>query len=82
MARIASSNRIGKYEPELAYTVPVAEADFSYPNGLGQYQQGTIVNGTDNNLYRYEIPDWCISQISLYYAPGTGLAWDSAWSSL
>lgn len=61
---------------------PVAQSDFSYPEGQGQYQPGTIVKGTDNTLYRCNIPDWCNSTSSLYYAPGTGLAWDSAWSSL
>jgi len=60
----------------------ISEFDFTYPEGLGQYQQGTVVKGTDNNLYRCNIPGWCNSQSSLYYAPGTGLAWDSAWSSL
>lgn len=64
-------------------TVPtISEFDFTYPEGLGQYQQGTIVKGTDNNLYRCIISGWCNSQSSLYYAPGIGLAWDSAWSAL
>jgi len=61
---------------------PLAKADFSYPDGQGQYQSGTIVKGTDNNLYRCNITAWCNSPSSLYYAPGTGLAWDSAWTSL
>jgi N-acetylglucosamine-binding protein A len=58
------------------------EAEFTYPNGRGQYQQGMIVKGADNDLYRCDISVWCNSQSSLYYAPGNGLAWDSAWSSL
>ena len=61
---------------------PVVEAEFNYPDGLGQYQQGTIVKGSDNNLYRCDIAGWCNSQSNFYYAPRTGLAWDSAWSSL
>ncbi len=61
---------------------PEVEAEFTYPNGLGQYQQGTIVKGTDQNLYRCDISGWCNSQSSFYYAPGTGTAWDSAWTSL
>ena len=61
---------------------PEVEAEFSYPDGRGQYQQGTIVKGTDNNLYRCDIAGWCNSQSSFYYAPGTGSAWDSAWISL
>ncbi len=60
----------------------VKEFDFSYPQGRGQYQQGTTVKGTDSNLYRCNIPGWCNSSSSFYYAPGTGLAWDSAWSAL
>lgn len=62
--------------------VPEVTADFTYPDGRGQYQQGTIVKGTDNSLYRCDIPGWCNSPSSFYYAPGTGLAWSSAWTSL
>lgn len=61
---------------------PEVEAAFTYPNGRGQYQQGTIVKGSDNNLYRCDISGWCNSPSSFYYAPGTGLAWSSAWTSL
>ncbi len=61
---------------------PEVEVEFTYPSGRGQYLQGTIVKGSDNNLYRCDISGWCNSQSSFYYAPGTGLAWDSAWSSL
>ncbi len=60
----------------------VGKKDFTYPNGLGKYQQGTIVKGANNKLYRCNIPGWCNSQSSFYYAPGTGLAWGSAWTSL
>jgi len=61
---------------------PEVSAEFSYPDGRGQYQQGTIVKGTDNKNYRCNIPGWCNSGSSFYYAPGTGLAWSSAWTSL
>ncbi len=63
-------------------TPPAAAADFIYPEGRGQYQQGTIVEGTDNALYRCNIPGWCNSESSFHYAPGAGIAWDSAWSPL
>ena len=59
---------------------PAVETEFTYPNGRGQYQQGTIVKGSDNNLYRCDIPGWCNSQSSFYYAPATGSAWSSAWT--
>jgi chitin-binding protein len=61
---------------------PAVQADFTYPKGRGNYQQGTIVNGADNALYRCKIPGWCNHPSSFYYEPGTGLAWDSAWTAL
>jgi len=61
---------------------PEVGADFSYPDGRGQYGSGTVVQGTNGNLYRCNIPGWCNSGSAFYYAPGTGLAWSSAWSAL
>ncbi len=61
---------------------PELEVEFTYPSGRDQYQQGTIVKGSDNNLYRCDISVWCNSQSGYYYAPGTGLEWSSAWTSL
>jgi len=61
---------------------PPSEADYVYPDGRGYYGHGTIVEGRDGNLYRCDIPGWCNSRSSFYYAPGTGLAWSSAWTAL
>jgi chitin-binding protein len=57
-------------------------AQFNYPDGLGSYQPGTVVKGTDGNLYqcrRYPNSGWC-NQAPAYYAPGTGYAWADAWT--
>lgn len=57
------------------------EADYVYPEGIGSYEEGTIVEGADGNLYRcrpFPNSGWC-NQSGLYYAPGTGLAWQDAW---
>jgi len=61
---------------------PVSNADYVYPDGRGQYGSGTIVQGRDGNIYRCDISGWCNSSSEFYYAPGTGLAWDSAWTAL
>jgi len=65
-----------------AGTPPPIAVQYVYPEGRGQYQQGTIVQGQDGNPYRCNISGWCNSTSSFYYAPGTGLAWQSAWSAL
>ena len=55
--------------------------DFEYPDGIGTYQPGTVVRGTTGTLYQckpFPFSGWC-NQAPLYYAPGTGLAWDQAW---
>ncbi len=59
-------------------------ADYVYPDGIGTYEEGTIVLGSDGNLYQcrpFPNSGWC-NQSSLYYAPGTGLAWEDAWVRL
>jgi len=61
---------------------PPSQADYVYPDGRGQYQSGTLVQGGTGKIYRCNIAGWCNSSSELYYAPGTGLAWDSAWSEL
>ena len=55
--------------------------DFAYPQGIGNYGPGTVVLGTDGNVYEcrpFPNSGWC-NQSELYYAPGTGLAWADAW---
>ena len=56
--------------------------DFVYPEGRGQYEPGTIVQGSDGQRYEcrpYPNSGWCNIESDLYYAPGTGLAWQEAW---
>jgi hypothetical protein len=45
------------------------------------YQQGQTVRNL-GNAYRCNVPGWCSSVSALYYAPGTGLAWQTAWTLL
>ncbi|MDX1411982.1 MAG: lytic polysaccharide monooxygenase [Nitrospirales bacterium] len=59
--------------------------DFIYPEGRGQYQPGTVVLGSDGNRYEcrpFPNSGWCNIESDLYYAPGTGLAWQEAWIRL
>jgi chitin-binding protein len=63
---------------------PGEEADYAYPDGIGSYEEGTVVLGADGNLYQcrpFPNSGWC-NQSGLYYAPGTGLAWGDAWVRL
>lgn len=58
--------------------------DYLYPAGLGGYQAGTLVLGSDGNRYQckpYPYSGWC-NQAASYYAPGTGSAWQDAWLAL
>ena len=57
---------------------PTPAADYVYPDGRGGYQNGVLVSGTDGNVYRCLVGGWCNGS-PYYYAPGTGLAWSSAW---
>lgn len=59
--------------------------DFVYPEGRGQYQPGTVVLGSDGKRYEcrpFPNSGWCNIESDLYYAPGTGLAWQEAWIRL
>lgn len=63
---------------------PTGDADFIYPDGIGSYVGGTVVQGTNGKRYEckpFPFSGWC-NQSELYYAPGTGLAWTDAWISL
>ncbi|AXK40378.1 lytic polysaccharide monooxygenase [Crenobacter cavernae] len=54
---------------------------YTYPQGLGGYVAGTAVKGTDGKAYAckpWPYTGWCNGS-SMYYAPGTGLAWKEAW---
>ncbi len=62
--------------------VPLPPTDLTYPDGIGTYQPGTVVQGSTGNLYQckpFPFSGWC-NQAPLYYAPGTGLAWEQAWT--
>lgn len=57
---------------------------FNYPNGRGSYVAGTKVRGTEGRVYQckpFPASGWC-NGWDLYYAPGTGLAWQDAWVHL
>ncbi|CCN50739.1 putative Trypsin/Subtilisin-like serine protease [Vibrio nigripulchritudo MADA3029] len=57
--------------------------DFVYPEGISNYTFGTVVLAEDGNRYQcLGFPGglWCSAGGA--YAPGTGWAWDSAWSKL
>ena len=88
------SNRVWALDSHFTYSVSVIKAgdslppptdyDYVYPEGVGEYQPGTKVKGSDGNIYQCKpFPEsgWC-NQSSLYYAPATGLAWRDAWSRL
>lgn len=58
---------------------------FVYPDGRGQYEPGIIVLGSDANRYQcrpWPNSGWCNIASDLHYAPGTGLAWQEAWTQL
>jgi predicted carbohydrate-binding protein with CBM5 and CBM33 domain len=61
------------------------DVEFVYPEGRGQYQPGTVVLGSDGKRYKcrpFPNSGWCNIESDLYYAPGTGLAWQEAWIGL
>jgi hypothetical protein len=53
-----------------------------YPTGRGSYTTGTVVQASDQKLYRCQIAGWCNSTADSYYAPATGSAWSDAWVAL
>lgn len=59
--------------------------DYVYPDGIGSYQSGqTVVLGSDGQRYRcrpFPNGGWCNVNASAY-APGTGWAWQDAWTRL
>ncbi len=62
-----------------------SDHDYIYPDRRGQYEPGTVVLGSDSNRYQcrpWPNSGWCNIASDLYYAPGTGLAWQEAWTRL
>ncbi|MBT1446409.1 N-acetylglucosamine-binding protein GbpA [Shewanella sp. JM162201] len=65
-----------------------ADAEFSFPSGLGQYKAGTLVFQPKNNkLYRckpWPYNGYCVqwSPGSNQYEPGIGLYWQMAWDEV
>lgn len=61
------------------------DVDFVYPDGIGGYQAGvTVVRGSDGNRYRcrpWPNGAWC-NIAAPAYAPGSGWAWQDAWTRL
>ena len=60
---------------------PTPDYEYKYPEGKGSYKPGTVVLGTDGNVYQckpFPYSGWC-NQSSLHYAPGTGLNGSDAW---
>ena len=67
-------------EPTPGTTPPIASDAPPYPSGKGGYAAGDRVTGSDGNVYECDIAGWCNNPSELYYAPGSGLAWDEAWN--
>ncbi len=61
-----------------------AEFDYNYPENLAGYTAGTVVKAGDGNVYEcrpFPNSGWC-SGDSFFYEPGSGLAWQDAWTIL
>ncbi len=62
---------------------PAPSGDYPlYPNGLGTYTSGTIVQGSDGSLYKClsaVVAPWCNSPAAWAYDPATGSASNQAW---
>jgi len=55
--------------------------DFTYPDNLKEYVEGTVVKANDGSLYKcrtFPNSGWC-SGDQFFYEPGSGLAWQEAW---
>lgn len=56
-----------------------------YPTGRGSYAGGSCVQGPDNATYKCisnVVAPWCNSTAEWAYKPGTGSAWDQAWTKI
>lgn len=81
---MASPEEIGAPEEpaEEVAAADVSNAEYRYPDGIGSYQAGTLVQGSDGNFYQcrgWPYSGWCNGS-GTHYAPGTGLNWDQAWT--
>lgn len=59
----------------------VSKAEYRYPDGIGSYQAGTLVQGSEGNFYQcreWPYSGWCNGS-GTHYAPGRGLNWGDAW---
>ncbi|MDR6352495.1 N-acetylglucosamine-binding protein GbpA [Pantoea sp. SORGH_AS_0659] len=68
-----------------SYDITLSDATYPvYPEGRGSYTAGMLViNPDDNAVYEckpWPATGWCNSTSEQYYKPGTGLAWQDAWS--
>ncbi len=84
---IVARNTATQASTQQTFTLTVTEASTGgdepvYPQGRGQYQLNTVVQDADGNLYGCKIPGWCNSPSEVYYAPGSGWAWEHAWTEL
>ncbi len=64
--------------------VPTTHYDYIYPEGIGNYVDGTKVLASDNNIYQckpWPFTPWS-NQSQVHYAPATGIAWSEAWNKL
>jgi len=71
-------------KPEPPEKPGTGKFDFEYPKGIGTYQSGTIVKGSDGNRYQcksFPHSGWC-NQAPFYYDPATGLARSDPWFQL
>lgn len=63
---------------------PAPEHDFVYPDGQGQYANGTtVLQPKDGNVYECKVAGWCnvaLNPADPAYEPGVGRAWETAWS--
>ncbi len=80
------SNGVAASEAEVSIQHAPASTgghDFVYPQGLGSYVPGqTVVLGEDGQRYRcrpFPNGGWC-NIAGAAYAPGTGWAWQDAWT--
>jgi chitin-binding protein len=57
------------------------EYDFVYPDSIENYKDGTLVLGSDGNVYQcrpFPYEGWC-TVAAPHYVPGEGSDWEDAW---
>ena len=68
-------------------TPPTDDYDFVFPEGLGEYIEGTKVLAGDGHIYQckpFPYSGYCVqwSEHATHYTPGTGSHWQSAWDKM